>query len=155
VDAINAFNHPIFQFGRDSDNGEIFAAPSEALISNANYDSWVNFSPGTRPARSTPAGAALLAQINAMIRSYNTNPAGQQAAIVLPRDFFAVPVPQGFHSMNENTFDITTVQGLKLYRMKQAYTPDRWGYLAVTRGAGALAAPYTPRFFQIALKLYF
>jgi hypothetical protein len=26
-------------------------------------------------------------------------------------------------------FDITT-QGLKLYRMRQAYTPDRWGFLA-------------------------
>ena len=35
VDAINAFNHPIFQFGRDSDNGEIFAAPSENIISNS------------------------------------------------------------------------------------------------------------------------
>lgn len=38
VDAINIFNHPIFQFGRDSDNGEIFTTPSEALISNAEYD---------------------------------------------------------------------------------------------------------------------
>jgi hypothetical protein len=54
-----------------------------------------------------------------------------------------------------NSIDITNVDGLKLYRMKQAYTPDRFGYLAVTRGAGALAAPYTPRFIQFALKLYF
>ncbi len=35
------------------------------------------------------------------------------------------------------------------------HTPDRWGYLGVTRGAGALASPYTPRFLQFALKLYF
>ena len=42
----------------------------------------------------------------------------------------------------------TTDAGLKLYRLKQAYTPDRWGFL----GTGA---PYTPRFIQIALKLYF
>ena len=155
ADAINLFNHPIFQFGRDSDNGEIFAAPSENTISNSEYDSWVNFSSGTRPARSTTAGAALLAQINALIRSYNTNPAGQAAAMVLPRDFFVLPVPQGFHSMNLNTFDITGVQGLKLYRLKQAYTPDRWGYLGVTRGANALIPPYTPRFIQFAVKLYF
>jgi hypothetical protein len=100
VDAINAFNHPIFQFGRDSDNGEIFAAVSENVISNTEYDNWVSFSAGTRPARSTPAGAALLTQINTMIRSYNTNPAGQAAAMVLPKDFFVAPVPQGFHSMN-------------------------------------------------------
>ncbi len=155
MDAINVFNHPIFKFGRDSDNGEIFAAPSEAILSNADYDNWRNFAPDTRPARSTAAGAALLAQINAMIRSYNTNPAGQAAAMVLPRDFFVVQLPQGFHSMNLNSFDITTVDGLKLFRMKQAYTPDRWGYLGVTSGAGALMAPYTPRFLQFALKLYF
>jgi len=155
VDAINAFNHPIFQFGRDSDNGEIFAAPSENVISNSEYDTWVNFSPSTRPARSTPAGTALLAQVNVMIRSYNTNPAGQAAAMVLPRDFFVAQVPQGFHTVNLNSFDITKVEELKLYRLKQAYTPDRWGYLAVTRGAGSLASPYTPRFFQFALKLYF
>jgi hypothetical protein len=155
ADAINAFNHPIFQFGRDSDNGEIFAAPSEAVISNAEYDSWVTYSPSTRPARSTTTGAALLTQINNMIRGYNTNPNTASTTIVLPRDFFVTTVPQGFHSMNLNSFDITTLQGLKQYRLKQAYTPDRWGYLAVTRGAGALASPYTPRFIQFALKLYF
>ena len=155
MDAINLFNHPIFQFGRDSDNGEIFTTPSEAVISNADYDNWARFSPGSRPARNTAAGAALLAQINAMIRSYNINPSTTSTTIVLPRDFFAVPVPQGFHSANLNSFDITNVQGLKLFRLKQAYTPDRWGYLGVTRGAGALASPYTPRFLQFALKLYF
>jgi hypothetical protein len=97
----------------------------------------------------------LLTQINTMIRSYNTNPAGQAAAMVLPKDFYVVPVPQGFHSMALNSFDFTNVQGLKLYRLKQSYAPDRWGYLGVTRGAGSLIAPYTPRFLQIAIKLYF
>ena len=155
MDAINVFNHPFFQFGRDSDNGEIFAAPSEAILSNSDYDNWVNYSPSTRPKRSTAEGAALLTQINNMIRSYNTNPAGQSAAMVLPKDFFVTTVPEGFHSINLNSFDITTVEGLKLFRLKQAYTPDRWGYLGVTRGAGALISPYTPRFLQFALKLYF
>jgi len=155
MDAINVFNHPVFQCGRDSDNGEVFAAPSEAVISNADYDAWRNYSPSTRPARSTPEGAALLTQINNMIRSYNTNPAGQAAAMVLPKDFFVVTLPQGFHSMNVNSFDITTLDGLKLFRTKQAYTPDRWGYLGVTKGAGSLISPYTPRFIQFALKLYF
>ena len=88
-----------------------------------------------------------------MIRSYNVNTNPSSTAIVLPRAFFSVPVPEGFHTINVNAFDITNVQGLKHYRLKQAYTPDRWGYLAVTRGAGALASPYTPRFFQFALKL--
>jgi outer membrane receptor protein involved in Fe transport len=155
ADAINAFNHKIFSFGRDSDNGEIFAAPSEALLSNADYDNWAKYSPTTRPARSTAEGKALLAQINAMIASYNTNTLPGSTAIVLPRDFFAVPVPQGFATVNLNSFDITTVEGLKLFRLKQAYAPDRWGFLGVTRGAGALIAPYTPRYFQFALKLFF
>ena len=58
------------------------------------------------------------------------------------------PVPEGFHSMDANSFDITTDNGLKLYRLKQAYTPDRWGFLGAR-------SPYTPRFIQIAMKLYF
>ena len=66
-------------------------------------------------------------------------------------DFFHVPPPEGFFSMNANSFDITTLQGLQLYRLRQAYTPDRWGYLDVTPGRSG----YTPRFIQIALKLYF
>jgi len=53
--------------------------------------------------------------------------------------------PEGFHSLDANPFDITTEQGLKLYRLKQAYTPDRWGYLGAR-------SPYTPRFIQIAVK---
>jgi len=69
----------------------------------------------------------------------------------LPRDFFRIRLPQGFASMDANTFDITTLEGLKLYRMRQAYTADRWGFLDVTNGRSG----YTPRFVQFALKLYF
>jgi hypothetical protein len=50
--------------------------------------------------------------------------------------------------MNPNQFDVTTPEGLRLYRLRQAYTPDRWGFLG-TR------SPYTPRFIQIAFKFYF
>jgi hypothetical protein len=57
---------------------------------------------------------------------------------VLPPDFFRVPVPEGFHSMDPNEFDITTAEGLKLYRLRQAYMPDRWGFLGAR-------SPYTPR----------
>ena len=41
-----------------------------------------------------------------------------------------------------------TETGMKLYRLKQAYTPDRWGFLDAR-------SPYTPRFIQIAVKVYF
>jgi len=146
VDFINAFNHPIFRNGRLEDAGEIFTLPSESTISNSEYDAWRNFDPVNRPARSTSQGAALLAQINQMIT--NSRVPGTQ---VLPRDFFHIRLPEGFFSMNANSFDITTLEGLKLYRMRQAYTPDRWGYLDVTTGRSG----YTPRFIQFALKLYF
>jgi hypothetical protein len=67
---------------------------------------------------------------------------------VLVPDFFHVTLPTGFHSANPNQFDVTTAQGLKLYRMRQAYTPDRWGFLGAR-------SPYSPRVIQLAIKIYF
>ncbi len=145
IDAINAFNHPIFRIGRLEDAGEIFAAPNEATLTNAEYDAWAAFSTA-RPARTTAAGTVMMSAINDVI--INNRIRGTQT---LRPDFFHTPVPEGFFSMNANSFDITTVQGLQLYRLRQAYTPDRWGYLDVTPGRSG----YTPRFIQIALKLYF
>ncbi len=145
VDFINAFNHPIFRMGRLEDSGEIFALPNEALITNAEYDAWRNFDT-SRPARTTPAGAAKLAQINALITSNRVT--GTQ---VLPRDFFRVQLPDRFFSLNANSLDISTLEGLKLYRLRQVYTADRWGYLDITNGRSG----YTPRFIQFAMKFYF
>jgi hypothetical protein len=145
ADLINTFNHPIFRTGRLEDSGEIFALPSEALITNAEYDAWAAAVPG-RPARGTPAGAATLERINAHITGNRV--AGTQT---LPRDFFRTPVPEGFFSMNANSFDIATLEGLKFYRLRQSYTADRWGFLDVSPGRSG----YTPRFIQVAVKLYF
>jgi hypothetical protein len=145
VDAINVFNHPFFRIGRLEDAGEIFAAPNEGTLSNAEYDAWAAAVPG-RPARNTPAGAATLAQINQIVIS-NRIPGTQS----LRPDFFHVRLPEGFFSIAPNSIDITTVDGFKLYRMRQIYTPDRWGFLDVTNGRSG----YTPRFVQVALKLYF
>jgi hypothetical protein len=145
VDFINAFNHPIFRMGRLEDSGEIFTLPNEANISNAEYDAWRNFDAANRPARTTPEGAARLAAINAQITAARVP--GTQ---VLPRDFFRVPLPDRFFTRNANSFDIATVEGLKLYRMRQSYTADRWGFLDVGSRSG-----YTPRFIQVALKFYF
>ena len=145
VDAINAFNHPFFRNGRLEDAGEIFAAPNEAVLTNAEYDAWAAAVAG-RPGRTTPAGTALMTQINQIV--INNRIPGTQS---LRADFFHVQLPEGFFSLNANTVDITTPEGLKLYRMRQSYTPDRWGFLDVTAGRSG----YNPRFFQIALKLYF
>lgn len=141
VDLINALNHPVFKFGRDSDNGEIFTTPAEGLLTAAQFNAWADFN--GRPRAGTPEGDQLRAMADQIILS-GRMPGTQ----VLRPDFFSVPVPQGFHSTNANAFDITSPEGLKLYRLRQAYTPDRWGFLAAR-------SPYTPRFVQIAVKIYF
>ncbi len=145
VDAINVLNHPIFRIGGIEDAGEIFAAPNENTLTNEEYNGWAAAAPG-RPARTTQAGLDTMAQINQIIIN-NRLPNSQ----LLRRDFFHVKVPEGFFSMNANSFDITTLEGLQLYRLRQAYTPDRWGFLNVTSERSG----YSPRFVQIALKFYF
>jgi hypothetical protein len=65
----------------------------------------------------------------------------------LPLDFFHVPIPQGFATTNSNGFDITTLNGLKLYRLRQAYDAN-FGTLVAS-------PPYQPRYIQFGLKLYF
>jgi hypothetical protein len=141
VDFINALNHPVFKFGRDSDNGEIFAAPAEGVLTTAQFNAWADFN--GRPRAGTVEGDQLRGLADQIVQ--NGRIPGTQ---VLTRDFFSIRLPEGFHSMNANQFDITTPDGYKLYRMRQAYTPDRWGFLGAR-------SPYTPRFVQVALKLYF
>ena len=131
--------------GRLEDAGEIFSLPGEGLISNAEYDGWAAFAAG-RPARASSAGAATLERINALITD-NRLP----GTPTLPPAFFRVPLPEGFHSLSAGSFDLTTAEGLKLYRLRQAYTADRWGFLSVAGGRSG----YTPRFVQFAVKLYF
>ena len=63
----------------------------------------------------------------------------------LPTDFFHLPVPQGFATMSANSFDIRTLNGFKLYRMRQAYG----------QGFGQLRELGMPRYIQFGLKLYF
>jgi hypothetical protein len=87
-----------------------------------------------------------MTQINNIV--INNRIPGSQS---LRPDFFHVPVPEGFFSMNLNQFDLATAHGIQLYRLRQAYTPDRWGFLTVTPGRSG----YTPRFIQVALKFYF
>ena len=57
---------------------------------------------------------------------------------------FTVPPPANFFGMNANSFDITTLDGFKLYRLRQAL------------GTTGL---YTPsgqsRYIQLGLKIFF
>jgi hypothetical protein len=108
-------------------------------------DAWALLGQG-RPAHSTPAGAAAIEQANAILAANRV-----ASTQTLRPDFFHVRVPSGFFTRDVNSFDITTDSGLKLYRMRQAYTADRWRFLDVSTGRSG----YTPRFVQIAIKLDF
>ena len=133
VDFINAFNHPNFRWNYTGNTPPGFGSvPNEALLVQGDVNTWNAFAPGRN---------ATLAQVNALI----TN--ARLASGAIPLDFFRVPIPQGFATTNPNSFDITTLSGLKLYRLRQAYDAN-FGTLAAS-------TPYQPRYIQFGLKLYF
>ena len=82
-----------------------------------------------------------MTQVNNLIANSRLSTGG------LPLDFFRVPVPEGFATTNPNAFDITTLSGLKLYRLRQSYDAN-FGTL------GAFA-PYLPRYIQFGLRVFF
>jgi hypothetical protein len=138
VDLINAFNHPVFRLNSGNAGPDFMGLPTETPLTAAEYDAWVAGAPG-RPARSTPAGAALLAQIQQLVIS-NRLPSG-----ALPLDYFHLRLPQGFATMNPNSFDITTLNGYKLYRLRQTYSTS----------FGTLRELGLPRYVQFGVKINF
>lgn len=144
VDAINVLNHPISRVGRLEDAGEIFGAIGEGALSVNEYNAWADFN--GKPRNSTPTGQSIMAQ-NQQVILNNRVP----GTVALRPDFFRRQLPEGFFSMNANSFDITTEEGFALYRLRQSYATDRWGYLTVMPGRSG----YTPRFIQFALKINF
>jgi hypothetical protein len=133
VDFINAFNHPNFRWNNTGNTPPGFGSvPNEALLAQADVNTWNAFASGRN---------ATLAQVNALI----TN--ARLASGAIPLDFFRVPIPQGFATTNPNSFDITTLSGLKLYRLRQS--------LDTNFGTLAASAPYQPRYIQFGIKLYF
>ena len=133
VDFINAFNHPNFRYTNTGNTPVGWGnLPNDALLTQADVNAWNAFAPGR---------SATLTQVNNLITNSRL-PSG-----ALPLDFFRVPVPQGFATSNANAFNITTLEGLKLYRLRQAFTP----------GFGTLqaVAPYQPRYIQFGIRIFF
>jgi hypothetical protein len=133
VDFINAFNHPNFRYGNTGNTPNGFGGlPNEALLVQNDITAWNAFAPGR---------SANLTQVNNLITNSRLPSGG------LPLDFFHVPIPQGFATTNPNAFDITTLQGLKLYRLRQAYDTN-FGVLGAS-------PPYAPRYIQFGLRIFF
>jgi len=105
--------------------------PNEALLAQADINAWNSFAPGR---------AATLTQVNSLIINSRL-PSG-----ALPLDYFHIPIPEGFATTNPNAFDITTLQGVKLFRLRQAYDTN----------FGTLNAAFSqPRYIQFGLRIFF
>lgn len=132
VDFINAFNHPNMRYTNTGNTPPAFGGlPNEGLLAQGDVNTWNAFAPGRN---------ATLTQVNNLITGARL-PSG-----ALPLDYFHVPIPEGFATTNPNAFDITTLQGLKLYRLRQAYDTN----------FGALNAAFSqPRYIQFGLRIFF
>jgi hypothetical protein len=155
VDALNALNHPNFQVSSGNAGPDFMGAPNEGILTVApngtfvsvrnlnpanneqEYDTWAAFN--NQPLHSTPAGVALLAQIENMVN------AQRLPNHSLPLNFFHIPLPPGFATTNPLAYDITTLTGYKEYRLRQAYNPN----------FGQLRELGLPRYIQFGVKLYF
>ena len=157
VDLINAFNHPNFRynntgntpFGLGTFPTEITAEAVGGVnqpITAAEYNAWATFN--GQPQSTTPAGAALLAQIRGNVNA--TRQSGPQGAQTggLPLDFFHLPLPQGFATRDPLSFDIRTLEGFKLYRIRQTYDANFGTLTGNTSNT-------LPRYIQFGIRVYF
>ena len=138
VDFLNAFNHPNFRvLPNNSGNTDVWGNTiSTANLSASEYDQWA--SANGQPASTTTAGQAMLTQVNNMLNGAKTNG-------VLPVNFYTIQLPKNFWGSAASTFDITTLQGIKLFRLRNA----------LNTGFGDLYNYGLPRYIQFGVKLYF
>lgn len=131
VDLINAFNHPNFRYTNTGNTPPGFGTlPNEALLTQNDINNYLAANPGR---------TATLAQVNNLITN-NRLPSG-----AIPLNFFSVRIPEGFATKAATDFDITTLEGLKLYRLRQSYDTN----------FGTLFAVNNPRYIQFGIRLFF
>ena len=137
MDLINAFNHPTFRYNNTGNTPFGFGTlPNEALLVQNDLNAWLAANPGQ---------TATLAQVNALIDNNRLPVAPGQTVGAIPLDFFSVRVPQGFATRAATSFDIRTLEGLKLYRARQAYDTN----------FGTLFANNNPRYIQFGVRIFF
>jgi len=142
IDAINVLNHPNFVFNNDvsgaSYRGSKLASQSSlATLTTTEYNTWAQVN--NQPLYGTTSGTALYNQIENMIIANRVT-----GATAMPPNFFSIPVPEGFTQMNANSFDITTLNGYKEYRLGQTWD-QRFGTLSTT-GEQARLIQFSARF---------
>jgi hypothetical protein len=138
ADALNVFNHPVFAVYPNNGGGADFmGAPSTATLTTAAYNTWA--AANNQPLQSTTAGAAIYNGIVNMVNAQKTS------AGALPANFFTTPLPSNFYGTNANAYDITTLQGYKMYQLRNAYSTS----------FGDLYQSGSSRYMQVGVKLYF
>jgi hypothetical protein len=182
VDALNLFNHPVFYFNSrgntpfgfgtfptEFNGSECVANPSlpntssctattaqrSSVISAAEYDAWAAFN--NQPLSSTPGGQAILGQIRTTINAVRLPPRAGQTSGALPDNFFSVVVPGGFATTNPLTYDIRTLQGFQLWRLRQTYEAN-FGTLTSGSVGNSFGSPNpgtSPRYLQFGIRLIF
>ena len=157
VDALNVLNHPIFRTVPNNFNGtDIFGGGGGGLntghLTSTEYNNWAGFNGQPLIPANPPAGdpgTQILTSINAMVDAQRLPlpPNSSSGALGrLPADFFTVPLPQGITFTNANSFDIRTLNGYKLYRVRQD----------LGTGTGRFYVPQqTARYLQFGLKINF
>lgn len=157
VDLINAFNHPNFRYNNTGNTPfGLGTFPTELTtevvggvtqpITAAEYNTWATFN--GRPLATTPEGAALLNTIRGNVNGVRLPARSGQTSGALPLDFFHVALPQGFASRDALSFDITSLSGYKLYRLRQTYDAN-FGTLTGSH-------PSTnPRYVQFGIRIFF
>lgn len=137
VDLLNAFNKPTFRYNNTGNTPFGFGTlPTETPVTLAEYNAWAAFN--GKPAATGANDPALIAVQNLTINS-------RLGSGAIPLNFYSIPVPQGFATRNANSFDITTLQGMKLYRLRQTYDAN----------FGTLFAVNNPRYIQFGIRLFF
>jgi len=79
-------------------------------------------------------------------------PAGSGA---LPDNFYSIQVPQGFATANSLTYDIRTLDGFRLWRLRNNYDGN---FGTLTSGAIAFGSPNpgtSQRYIQFGIRLIF
>ena len=137
VDFLNAFNHPTFRFVNTGNTPPGFGTfPTETPVTLAEYNAWATAN--GRPTAANTNDPAYIQVSNLTVN--NRLPSG-----ALPLNFFSVRLPEGFATRTANSFDITTLEGLKLYRLRQSYDTN----------FGTLFAVNNPRYIQFGIRLFF
>ncbi|HEV2861910.1 MAG TPA: TonB-dependent receptor [Pyrinomonadaceae bacterium] len=152
VDLINAFNHPNFRYNNTGNTPfGLGTFPTEITteavggvnqpITAAEYNTWATFN--NQPLANTTAGAAQLAAIRSTVNSTRASGNGP-----LPLNFFHVPLPEGFATRDPLSFDIRTLEGFKLYRLRQTYDTNFGSLTGNFSGQNA-------RYIQFGLRIFF